>query len=121
MKGEVDRGIADQSALGMRVATFSAGIWLTYAICVSSAIYVALTWERPHRVLLLGTFGAGMLGGLIAARLPRERIVRSRFREVFFMGWSLLDLALIVLATWADGGTGSPIALVIFSPVVFSA
>jgi hypothetical protein len=29
MKGEVDRGIVDQSAVGMRVATFSAGIWLT--------------------------------------------------------------------------------------------
>jgi diguanylate cyclase (GGDEF)-like protein/putative nucleotidyltransferase with HDIG domain len=121
MKGEVDRGIVDQSAVGMRVATFSAGIWLTYVVCASSAIYVVFTWERPHRMLLLATFGAGMLGGLIAARLPRERIVRSSYREIFFFGWSLLDLALIVLATWADGGTGSPLALIIFSPVVFSA
>jgi diguanylate cyclase (GGDEF)-like protein/putative nucleotidyltransferase with HDIG domain len=121
MKGEVDQGIVDQSAVGMRVATFSAGVWLTYVVCATSAIYAALTWERPHRVLLLGAFGAGMFGGLIAARLPRERIVRSRFREVFFFGWSLLDLALIVLATWADGGTGSPVALAFFIPVVFAA
>jgi diguanylate cyclase (GGDEF)-like protein/putative nucleotidyltransferase with HDIG domain len=121
MKGEVDRGIVDQSAVGMRVATFSAGIGLTYVVCATSAIYAALTWERPHRVLLLAVFGVGMLGGVIAARLPRERIVRSRFREVFFFGWSLVDLALIVLATWADGGTGSPIALTFFIPVVFAA
>jgi diguanylate cyclase (GGDEF)-like protein/putative nucleotidyltransferase with HDIG domain len=121
MKGEVDQGIVDQSAVGMRVATFSAGIWLTYVVCMSSAIYVALTWERPHRVLLLATFGAGMTGGLIAARLPREQIVRGRFREVFFLGWSLLDLALIVVATWGDGGTASPVALCFFIPVVFSA
>ncbi|MCW3028583.1 MAG: diguanylate cyclase protein/HDIG protein [Solirubrobacterales bacterium] len=121
MKGEVDQGIVDQSAVGMRVATFSAGIWLTYVVCVTSAIYVVLTWERPHRVLLLGAFGAGTLGGVIAAQLPRERIVRSRFREVFFFGWSLLDLGLIVLATWADGGTGSPVALTFFIPVVFAA
>ncbi|TMK24774.1 MAG: diguanylate cyclase [Actinobacteria bacterium] len=121
MKGEVDRGIVDQTAVGMRVATFSAGVWLTYVICVSSAIYAALTWDRPHRGVLVAAFGAGILGGLVAAQLPRERIVRSGFREAFFLGWSLLDLALIVLATWADGGTRSPLALIIFSPVVFAA
>jgi diguanylate cyclase (GGDEF)-like protein/putative nucleotidyltransferase with HDIG domain len=121
MKDEVDRGIVDQSAVGMRVATFSAGIWLTYVVCGTSAVYVALTWERPNRGLLLATFGLGVAGGLIAAQLPRERIVRGRYREAFFLGWSLLDLALIVVATWADGGTGSPLALIFFSPVVFSA
>jgi diguanylate cyclase (GGDEF)-like protein len=121
MKGEVDRGIVDQSAVGMRVATFSAGIWLTYVVCATSALYTALTWEHPHRGVMLAAFGVGMLGGLITARLPRERIVRGRFREPFFFGWSLLDLALIVLATWADGGTGSPVALIFFIPVVFAA
>jgi predicted signal transduction protein with EAL and GGDEF domain len=117
----VDRGIVDQSAVGMRVATFSAGIWLTYVICGTAAIYAALTWERPHRALLLAVFGAALLGALIVARLPRERIVRSRVREVFFFGWSLVDLILIVVATWADGGTGSPVALIFLIPVVFAA
>jgi diguanylate cyclase (GGDEF)-like protein/putative nucleotidyltransferase with HDIG domain len=121
MKDEVDRGIVDQSAVGMRVATFSAGIWLTYVVCTTSAIYTALTWQHPHRVVMLATFGVGMLGGLVTSRLPRERIVRSRFREHFFFGWSLLDLGLIVVATWADGGTGSPVALIFFIPVVFAA
>ena len=77
MKDEADRGIVDQSALGMRVATFSAGIWLTYVVCLTSAVYVAFTWGRPNRGLLLATFGLGMLGGLVAAQLPRERIVRG--------------------------------------------
>ena len=61
MKDEADRGIVDQSALGMRVATFSAGIWLTYVVCLTSAVYVAFTWGRPNRGLLLATFGLGML------------------------------------------------------------
>jgi diguanylate cyclase (GGDEF)-like protein len=121
MKAEADRGIVDQSAVGMRVATFGAGIWLTHVVCGTGALYVALTWQRPHRSLMLATFGIGLLGGLLVSRLPRERIVRSNYREVFFFSWSVVDLALIGLGTWADGGTHSPIALVFFIPVVFAA
>jgi hypothetical protein len=42
-------------------------------------------------------------------------------REAFFFAWSVLDLALIVVATLADGGTSSPFALIFFVPVVFAA
>ncbi|MGD0454989.1 MAG: diguanylate cyclase [Solirubrobacteraceae bacterium] len=121
MKGDEDRGIVDQSALRMRVATFSAGIWLSYVVCGTSAAYLALTWQRPHRTLIAALFGAGFVGAAIVSCLPRERIVRSRFREAFFLGWSLIDLALIIAATFADGGTGSPLALIFFIPVVFAA
>jgi diguanylate cyclase (GGDEF)-like protein len=121
MKGDEDRGIVDQSALGMRVATFAAGVWLSYLVCGTAAVYLGLTWERPHRALIAALFGAGFVGAAVVSRLPRERIVRSRFREAFFLGWSLVDLALIGLATLADGGTGSPLALIFFIPVVFAA
>jgi len=115
-----DRGIVDQSALRMRVATFAAGIWLTYVVCGSSAIYLMLTWQRSYRSLILALFGAGLAAAAIISLLPRERIVRSRYREVFFFGWSILDLTLIGLAALADGGTASPLALIFFVPVVFS-
>jgi diguanylate cyclase (GGDEF)-like protein len=121
MKGEEDYGIVDQTTVRMRVATFAAGIWLSYVVCGTSAVYVALTWQRPHRALIGALFGAGFLGAAIVSRLPRERIVRSRFREAFFLGWSLIDLTLITFAALADGGTHSPLALVFFVPVVFAA
>jgi diguanylate cyclase (GGDEF)-like protein len=121
MKGDEDRGIVDQSAVRMRVATFSAGIWLSYVVCTSSAAYLALTWQRPHRVLIALLFGTGFAGAALVSLLPRERIVRSGYREAFFLGWSLVDLALIILGTLADGGTGSPLALIFFIPVVFAA
>ena len=121
MYSEEDWGIVDQSAVAMRVATIAAGIWLSYAVCGASAVYVALTWQRPHRVLIALLFGAGILSAAVISRLPRERIVRSRRREAFFLAWSLGDLSLMILATLADGGTGSPIALFLFIPVVFSA
>jgi len=111
----------DPSALRMRVATFSAGVWLTYVVCGSAAVYILLTWQLPNRTALAVIFGAGFAAAAAVARLPRERIVRSRFREAFFLGWSILDLTLIMLATLADGGTGSPLALIFFIPVVFAA
>ena len=48
--------------LRMRVATFAAGVWLTYVVCATSAVYVALTWGRPHRGSLLALFGARRAG-----------------------------------------------------------
>jgi diguanylate cyclase (GGDEF)-like protein len=121
MSGFDDRGIVDQSALRMREATFAAGVWLTYVVCSSAAFYIVLTWQRPHRLLISIMFGAGLVGAMVVARLPCEQIVRSRYREAFFFTWSMLDLVLIVVATWADGGTHSPLALIFFIPVVFAA
>jgi diguanylate cyclase (GGDEF)-like protein/putative nucleotidyltransferase with HDIG domain len=121
----VDRGrdtaIVDLSALRMREATFSAGVWLTYVLCAAGEVYVACTWQRPHRLELALLFGVATLAGAAIARLPREAIVRSNLREAFFLGWSVLDLALIAFGASVDRGTASPLALVFIIPVVFSA
>src|SRR5258708_12108884 len=121
MNGGDDRGIGDQSALRMREATFAAGVWLTYVVCGAAALYIGLTWERPHRLLISLLFGSGLAGAAVISRLPRARIVRSRYREAFFFAWSVIDLALIVAAPSAAGRTNSPLALVLFVPVVFAA
>jgi len=121
MNGGDGRGIFDQSALRVREETFAAGVWLTYLICGTGALYVVLTWSQPHRPVIALLFGLGAVEGAIVSMLPRQRIVRSRFREAFFLAWSMMALSLIVLATIADGGTGSPLALIFFGPVVFSA
>ncbi|HEX4466302.1 MAG TPA: GGDEF domain-containing protein [Solirubrobacteraceae bacterium] len=115
------RAIVDQWALRMRVATFAAGVYLTYVVCGSSAAYVILTWERPNRPLIATMFGIGLIGAAVIAQLPREKIVRSRYREAFFFGWSVVDLLLILVASYADGGTASPLTLIFFVPVVFAA
>jgi hypothetical protein len=124
-KSPVDRGsdkaIVDMSALRMREATFAAGVWLTYVLCAAGETYVAFTWQQAHRTQLAIVFGGAMAGGVVIAKLPREAIVRSSMREAFFLCWSLLDLLLITVAVLADGGTASPLVLVFFIPVVFSA
>ena len=94
-----DRGIIDSSSLRMREATMFAGVWLTYVLCGTGALYVAITWYRPHRLALAALFGLGMLAGIGISLLSRERVVRSRFREHFFLTWSVLDVILVSLLT----------------------
>jgi len=115
-----DRSIIDASSLRMREATIVTGVWLTFLLAGFGELYVALTWERPNRPALAVLFGMAVLAGIGGWLLPRERLVRSRYREAFFLSWSFLDFALIVLGTLADGGTASPLVLIFFVPVVFS-
>ncbi len=121
MRSGEDHGIVDQSALRIREATITAGAFLSYAVCGSTGMYVALTWQQPHRLLIALSLACGFVAAVVVLFLPRERIVRSRYRELFFLGWSLLDQALITLVTLEDGGTRSPLALTFVLPVVFAA
>jgi diguanylate cyclase (GGDEF)-like protein len=119
----VDRAepkVIDVSAMRMREATITAGIWLTFGVGAFGSAYVALTWSRPHRSGLAVLFALAMLSAFLVMLLPRERIVRSRWREPFFLAWTCLDFAMLLIGTLADGGTASPLVLVFFIPVVFS-
>jgi diguanylate cyclase (GGDEF)-like protein len=98
-----------------------AGVCLTFVVCFAGFGYVAWTWEQPGRPLLAALFAAGTFGGLLVWALPTERIIRSRWREPFFLAWSLLDLALIASLVAIDGTVQSPLALTLFVPVVFAA
>jgi diguanylate cyclase (GGDEF)-like protein len=118
---EDDRGIVDLSALRMREATISAGVWVTYVLCGAGALYVALTWRRADRLALAALLAVGVGAAIAISMLPRERIVRSPLREHFFLGWSVLDLVLIGLLTVADGGTASSLTLMFVVPVIFAA
>jgi len=111
----------DVSALRMREATITAGLWLTLGVGALGELYVALTWERPHRLELTVLFALATVTGIAISLLPRQRLVRSSWREPFFLSWTMSDFVLLVLATLADGGTSSPLVLVFFIPVVFSA
>jgi diguanylate cyclase (GGDEF)-like protein/putative nucleotidyltransferase with HDIG domain len=111
----------DPSALRLREASITVGVWLTYALCAAGESYVVLTWHEPRRAYLACVFGVGAVTGVVLSRVPRERIVRGVWREPFFLTWSILDLALITLATFIDHGTASPISLIFIIPVVFAA
>ncbi|HEV7459930.1 MAG TPA: diguanylate cyclase [Solirubrobacteraceae bacterium] len=113
--------VLDVSALRLRLSMVGAGVWLTFLVCLAGFGYVAWTWDQPDRALLGAVFAAGMVGGFLVWALPTEPIIRSRWREPFFLAWSLLDLALIASLVVIDGSIESPLALIFFVPVVFAA
>jgi diguanylate cyclase (GGDEF)-like protein/putative nucleotidyltransferase with HDIG domain len=100
----------------------AAGVWLTFAVCTTALAYAGVTWEQPHRDLILVVFGAGMAGGLVISLLPLERILRRpAVSDIFFVTWSVFDIALIAVSVAADGGARSPFTLLFLLPMVFAA
>jgi diguanylate cyclase (GGDEF)-like protein/PAS domain S-box-containing protein len=110
----------DVAALGIREATIAVAVPMTFGVSGLGALYVALTWDRPHRLELALLFLVSAVS-VIGVYKMRQWIVRSRWRETIFLSWTLSDFAMLVLGTLADGGTRSPLVLVFFMPVVFSA
>jgi diguanylate cyclase (GGDEF)-like protein len=111
----------DSSRLRLRVQVIGAGVWVTYLLCLALAGWLVVTWDRPYREAIAALIAAGVLGAFVVSRLPAERIVRGRYREAFFVTWSVLDVAIICLIAYLDGGLTSPAALMLFLTLVFAA
>jgi diguanylate cyclase (GGDEF)-like protein len=111
----------DSSRLRLRVQVIGAGVWVTYLLCLALAGWLVVTWDRPYRVPIAALVAAGVLGAFVVSRLPAEQIVRSRYREAFFVTWSVVDVAIICLIAYLDGGITSPAALMLFLTLVFAA
>lgn len=110
----------DDLAMRPRVNSIAAGVWPTFALAVAGVLYAALTSGSPHRLELAVVFALAAIGALVILLLPAERIVASRWREVWFVGWSVLDIALITATVALDGGVGSPMAFAFVFPVAFA-
>jgi diguanylate cyclase (GGDEF)-like protein/putative nucleotidyltransferase with HDIG domain len=105
----------------LRATTVRFAVWITIAVCSISVVYVAATWSQPNRPIILGLLSAAMVTAIVAGCLDAERIVRSHWREAFFVTWSVLDIAFVGAIEGLDGGTKSPVSLIYFLPLVFAA
>jgi diguanylate cyclase (GGDEF)-like protein len=114
--------IEDRSEVRFRVESIDIGVRLTLLMCVAGILYALYTWDdRGGRHLIVSLLGISAAVALTIYLLPRERIVRSRFREPFFVVWSVLQILVITVAYGADRTTTSPLALLFFIPMVFAA
>ena len=65
--------------------------------------------------------GVAVFGGYVISRLPAAAIIRSRWREPFFLVWTAADVALIALVVASDRGDWSPLRATFFLPLFFAA
>ncbi len=85
---ESDEQVAlDPGALDLRVSSARTGGWVTVVCCIPALVYV-LTGTRDPSVI--AAWGVALVAGVVAYFLPWRRIVRSRWREWFFVTWTLL-------------------------------
>jgi diguanylate cyclase (GGDEF)-like protein len=105
----------------LRMRMINAGVLTTYLACAVLGVWIWITWSSPHRLFMAGVLGVGLVMTALVGALPREAIVHSRWREPFFLAWSLLDIMCIGTLAGADGGTHSPALLVLFVTLVFAA
>jgi diguanylate cyclase (GGDEF)-like protein len=107
--------------LRLRAQSVPIGVFVTFAIVAALAVWVATTWDEPGRALMAAFLVVAALTGLLVMLLPHERIVRSRWREPFFVSWSMANIGFITALAGVSGGTRSPATLVFFLTMVFSA
>jgi diguanylate cyclase (GGDEF)-like protein len=122
MTGEVaaDRDTTERE-LAARLQSVRIGFWLTVIAAVGGEAYTLLTWDEPNRALISTTFGLALASAIAIRLSPVERILRSRWREPFFIAWSVCVIAMIGVVTTADGGTSSPFTLLFVLPLLFGA
>jgi diguanylate cyclase (GGDEF)-like protein len=114
-----DEGVLED-ALRLRAQTVPIGVGVTYATAAALGAWVAVTWAAPHRGLMAGLLAVAIVMATVIGLLPTQRILRTRWREPFFLSWSLSYVAFITVMAAADGGAHSPATLLFFLTLVFS-
>jgi diguanylate cyclase (GGDEF)-like protein/putative nucleotidyltransferase with HDIG domain len=111
----------DGFALTFRAGTLKTGVWPTIVVCLNCVVYFAMTWDRAHRPLLTALVASAVISTIVIARLPMERILRGAWCEPFFLSWSAGVIGIVAAATALDGGSGSPLVVLFFLPLVYAA
>lgn len=95
------------------------GAWTTVIVCIPALFYALTTDGRADQTLFIIAWVVGVLGGLLTFMVPWRSIIGSRWRELAFLIWTMLDLVLIAVAAFSDGGLNSPVTGLFFAPIVF--
>jgi diguanylate cyclase (GGDEF)-like protein len=114
-------GDAAEQEIRSQLDSIGVGIWLTVIVSVGGGAYALHTWSGPHRDLIIAATVLGLLSVPVLMALPGERIVRSRYSDLFFIGWSLSDILLVGIIAGLDGGSTSPYILLMVLPFLFAA
>ena len=56
----------ESSRLRLRVQVISAGVWVTYLLAIALAVWLAATWNRPHRAFITALVVLALVGAFVA-------------------------------------------------------
>jgi diguanylate cyclase (GGDEF)-like protein/putative nucleotidyltransferase with HDIG domain len=114
--------LTDPAALRFRISTLKTGAWLGLAMIAAGLVYFALTWNEGNR-LLLSAIALVLTAFDVAVLLspgPMERIVSGTWREMFFLCWTLSNVAALLLLGALDPVIPSPLTLPLLMPMLFA-
>lgn len=105
------------------------GFWLQHlnlGLCMYAGgtalgiLYLLLTPDGPNRGLEWLMVGVSCIATLVIVVLPRHAIVRSRYREAFFVAWSAFTCVFVAVVAALDGGIDSPMAFLLVLAVTYA-
>ena len=113
--------LSDPAVLRFRVATVTTGCWLTFAISGFMLVYIGQTWDAGYRGALVVLVVTMVVSNLVLlTAIPIESLIAGRWRETFFMGWSVASVLALLLAGLLDPLPRSPLMLPLFMPLLFA-
>jgi diguanylate cyclase (GGDEF)-like protein len=98
------------------------GVLLSQLSAVAVLVYVTFTHTPGrHHPLLLGAGVLVIVGCPTILLLPLSVILRDRRGPALFYLWTLATTAVILFATWVDGGAASPLDAMLFLTLTYMA
>jgi diguanylate cyclase (GGDEF)-like protein len=112
----------DRAHVRFRLRNVQAGAAISVVAASGFLLYELLTWGRPHRGLTVVLYVVTVLCSGVLSRLDLEPVMRRAVaREVFFLTWSAIIVALVAVGPITDGGVSSPLTVGLFLPLTFAA
>jgi diguanylate cyclase (GGDEF)-like protein len=111
----------EESENGFWLRTGAVGGWVTLLMVMAGAIYT-LAFAAPEHRLAIGALVAlaGCFGAAALWVVSWERVSAAGWMETLLLCWSLLTIGTVAVMAALDGGTASPLALVLLLPTVFA-
>lgn len=97
------------------------GVLLSFAAAAGALAYALTTWSEPYRPALVGLLGIALAVTATVPLLPLRRIMSHPRGMLFFYAWSTAICAVLGVAIVLDGGVSSPLALLLFLPLIYGA
>jgi diguanylate cyclase (GGDEF)-like protein len=111
--------LAHAEAFWRRHVDMGVGSFVVGALAL--LMYFLLTPQGPNRGALEVLSGAVIAWWIVVFAPVGRWAVTTRWRRLFFTGWSMCTLAVIAVSVALDGGSKSPLGVLLVLPMLFAA